>query len=252
MIKRRLIPILLLSDGRMVKGCQFENFRDVGDPVTAARVYNAQKVDELVFLDIHPTTSSRERIYEIVQNAASECFMPLTVGGGVKSCADIKGYLDVGADKVAINSEAVRNPGLIEEASTTFGDQCVVLSVDYRKYEDGSREVFIDSGKTPTGLDPLVHIQDCVSRGAGEVILTCIDCEGTMTGYDLDYIEKVAEAVRVPVIANGGAGTLDHFHQVLISTKAAAVAAASIFHFTDQSPIKARFYLFNKGDQVRV
>jgi cyclase len=236
----------------MVKGKNFCQFRDVGNPVTAARVYNAQKADELVFLDICPTLESRQIVYKIIEEAASECFMPLTVGGGVQSCEDIKSFLDIGADKVAINSAAVRNPELIREGAEMFGNQCIVVSVDYRKMSDGSRKVYIDSAKTEFDLDPWEHIQHCVALGAGEIMLTSIDHEGMMQGYDMDFITMVSKMINVPLIANGGAGRLEDFEQVLTETRASAVAAGSIFHFTDQSPIKTRFYLSNNGIDVRV
>ena len=252
MLKKRIIPALLLKDGRMVKGKNFSSFRDVGNPVMAAKVYNAQKVDELIFLDICPTNESRAKVFRIIQDAASECFMPLTVGGGVKNCEDITAFLNIGADKVAINSAAVRNPDLIREASNIFGDQCIVVSVDYKKCSDGKYRVYIDMGRTETSLHPLEHVQNCVQLGAGEILLTSIDREGAMQGYDLELIKAVCDAVNVPVIASGGAGTLEDFLQAFTNTGVSAVSAGSIFHFTDQSPIKARFYLSNCGVNVRV
>ena len=252
MLKQRIIPSLLLKDGRMVKGRKFAEFRDVGDPVAAAKVYNAQKVDELMFLDIRPTRESREKVCRIIEAAACECFMPLTVGGGVQTVEDVKSFLDIGADKVAINSATVRMPELIREATELFGDQCVVVSVDYKINAMGARTVWIDSGSTDTGLDPLEHVKRCVALGAGEILLTSIDNEGTLAGYDLDYLDEVARSVRVPVIASGGAGRLEDFYRALTETRVSAVSAASIFHFTDQSPIKARFFLSNSGVNVRV
>ena len=252
MLKQRIIPSLLLKDGRMVKGRNFGQFRDTGDPVTAAKVYNAQKVDELMFLDIRPTHESREQVRRIIEEAACECFMPLTVGGGVRSVEDFSKLLDIGADKVAVNSAAVRTPELIREAAALFGDQCVLVSVDYKKNAAGERTVRIDSGSTDTGLDPLAHVKRCVELGAGEILLTSIDQEGTLEGYDLDYLDEVARAVRAPLIASGGAGRLEDFYRALTETKVSAVSAASIFHFTDQSPIKARFFLSNSGVNVRM
>lgn len=252
MLKQRIIPSLLLKDGRMVKGRNFGQFRDTGDPVTAAKVYNAQKVDELMFLDIRPTPESRAQVRSIIQAAAHECFMPLTVGGGVQSVDDVKSFLDIGADKVSINSAAVRTPELIREAAEWFGDQCVVVSVDYKMNASGKRTVWIDSGSADTGLDPLEHVKRCVELGAGEILLTSIDREGTMEGYDLAYLDEAARAVRAPVIASGGAGRLEDFYRALTETRVSAVSAASIFHFTDQSPIKARFFLSNSGVNVRV
>lgn len=251
MLKKRIIPALLLKEGRMVKGAGFRDFRDVGDPVTTARVYNAQKVDELVFLDIRPSAESRARVLQIVREAALECFMPLTVGGGVQSVEDIRILLEAGADKVSINSAAVRDPELIRQGAEIFGDQCIVVSVDYRLNREGRREVYIDSGATATGLDATEHIMNCVERGAGELLLTSIDHEGRMNGYDLDYIREISALINIPLIASGGAGRLDDFKQVLGDTRASAVSAGSIFHFTDQSPIKARFYLANSGLNVR-
>lgn len=252
MLKKRIIPSLLLKDGRMVKGRNFDNFRDVGNPVTAARVYNAQKVDELIFLDICPSVESREKVYDIIKEVAKECFMPFTVGGGIKSCDDIKAFLDIGADKVSINSSSIRNPGLIKEASEIFGDQCIVVSIDYKRNKKGKLEVFIDSGNTASGISPVDHILKCVSEGAGEILLTNIDNEGTMKGYDMEFIKYVSQNINVPVIASGGAGTLQHFYSIFNETNTSAVSAGSIFHFTDQSPIKARFYLSNNGVNVRV
>ena len=252
MLKQRIIPSLLLKDGRMVKGKNFGQFRDTGDPVTAAKVYNAQKVDELIFLDIRPTRESREQVRHIIEAAACECFMPLTVGGGVQSVADVKSFLDIGADKVSINSAAVRTPELIREAAELFGDQCVVVSVDYKADASGGRTVWIDSGSTDTGLDPLEHVKRCVALGAGEILFTSIDREGTLAGYDLEYLDEAAGSVWAPVIASGGAGRLEDFYRALTETRVSAVSASSIFHFTDQSPIKARFFLSNSGVNVRV
>lgn len=251
MLKKRIIPALLLKDGRMVKGTRFTDFRDVGNPVTTARVYNAQKVDELIFLDIRPSASSREQVLNIVREAALECFMPLTAGGGVESVEDIRVLLEAGADKVAINSAAVRDPELIRRGAEIFGDQCIVASVDYRLNAAGRREVFIDSGTVGTGLDATEHILKCVEMGAGELLLTSIDHEGGMKGYDLEYIKEISQLINIPLIASGGAGRLDDFKMVLGETRASAVSAGSIFHFTDQSPIKARFYLANSGLNVR-
>lgn len=236
----------------MVKGKNFDNFRDVGNPITAAKVYNAQKVDELIFLDICPSMESREKVKWIIKEVATECFMPLTVGGGIMNCNDIKAFLDIGADKVSINSSAVRNPNFIKEASEIFGDQCIVVSVDYKRNNLGDLEVFIDSGRTATSLSIFEHIERCVKLGAGEMLLTNIENEGVMKGYDFDVIKSVSEKINIPVIASGGAGTLEHFYSILKDTKASAVSAGSIFHFTDQSPIKARFYLSNNNVNVRV
>jgi len=252
MLKKRIIPVLLLKEGRMVKGKQFNNFRDVGNPITAAKVYNAQKVDELVFLDIEPSPSSRSKVRSIIKEVAQECFMPLTIGGGIKSADDIQELLSIGADKVAINSVAVKNPDFIKQSAGLFGNQCIVVSVDYKSDLNNKRNVYIHSGKEKTKLDPIDHIKKCVALGAGEILLTNIDHEGEMTGYDLDFLKYVVSQVNIPIIASGGAGTLDDFYKAFTVADVSAVSAGSIFHFTDQSPIKSRFYLKNHNINVRV
>jgi len=252
MVKKRIIPALLLKSGGMVKGKQFSQFRDVGNPVTAARVYQAQKVDELIFLDIEPNEQSQKRVKEIIREVASECFMPLCVGGGISSLDGIKGFLDVGADKVSINTHAFLNPRLVQEGAEQFGDQCIVVSVDYRMDPDGSRRVWIESVKRATGKDAMEHVERVVALGAGELLITCIDREGMMQGYDLDFLKEVTQRVGVPVIASGGAGKLDDFSLAFTQAGVSAVSAGSIFHFTDQSPIKARYYLTVAGIGVRV
>lgn len=252
MVKKRIIPALLLKSGRMVKGKQFSQFRDVGNPVTAARVYQAQKVDELVFLDIDPNEESKAQVKEIVRQVAEECFMPLCVGGGIRSLEDIKGFLDIDADKVSINSHAFLNPDLVYQGAQQFGDQCIVVSVDYRIGENGRRRVWICSGKRETDRDAMEHIEQMVALGAGELLLTCIDREGMMQGYDLEFLKEVTGRVGVPVIASGGAGKLEDFSLAFTQAGVSAVSAGSIFHFTDQSPIKARYYLTVAGIGVRV
>ncbi|HPE70110.1 MAG TPA: imidazole glycerol phosphate synthase cyclase subunit [Thermotogota bacterium] len=252
MLKKRIIPMLLLKEGRMVKGKRFANFRDVGNPVTAARVYNSQKVDELIFLDIEPSTSSRESVKQIIRSVGEECFMPLTVGGGVRTLEDFHELLQLGADKVSLNTAAVKTPSLVREGARRFGDQCVVVSVDYKRDPSGKRKVVIESGKKTLDLDPLDHILRCVELGAGEILLTSIDHEGEMEGYDFPFLQQVASRVPVPVIASGGAGKLEHFEKALVECDCSAVGAGSIFHFTDQSPIKVRYYLTVQNLPVRV
>lgn len=252
MLKKRIIPILLLKDGRMVKGKQFQNFRDVGNPVTAAKVYNAQKVDELIFIDIEPSPSSKSKVRKIINEVAQECFMPLLVGGGIKTIEDIQELLSIGADKISINTIAVEDPEFIKASAALFGNQCIVVSVDYKIEENGERKVYIRSGKERTNLDPLEHIKKCVSLGAGEILLTNIDKEGMMNGYDFDFLEAVVNEVNVPIIASGGAGTLDDLHVAFQQANVSAVGVSSIFHFTDQSPIKVRFFLKNQNINVRV
>jgi cyclase len=252
MLKSRIIPILLLRNGRCVKGKQFTEFRDTGAPVSAARVYDAQRVDELVFLDILASREERETLLPIITETAQECFMPLTVGGGIKTIEDMQVLFGAGADKVCINTAAVEDPELIRKASEYFGRANIVVAVDYREKLDGGREVYTHAGVKPTELDAFAWAKRVDELGAGEIILTSIDREGSMNGYDLEFIRKVADAVGIPVIAHGGAGTLAHLKEGITLGGASGVAAASIFHFTDQSPIKARAYLKDNQVNVRV
>lgn len=251
MLKNRIIPILLLKNGRCVKGRQFMEYRDTGAPVTAARIYDAQRVDELVFLDIMASLEERDLLLDIVTETAEGCFMPLTVGGGIKSIEDIKIVLGAGADKVAINTAAVEHPEFINDASKYFGKANIVVSIDYKIGKDGNRQVYTHGGQKATGIDAFTWAGRAQSLGAGEIILTSIDKEGTMTGYDLEFIKAVSDALSIPVIAHGGAGTLEDLKKGLTQAKASGIAAASIFHFTDQSPIKARLYLKDAGVNVR-
>jgi imidazole glycerol-phosphate synthase subunit HisF len=252
MLKNRIIPILLLKDGRCVKGRQFKDYRDTGAPVTAAKIYDAQRVDELVFLDIMASAEQRSIFLDIITKTAENCFMPLTAGGGIRSVDDIKILLSAGADKVSINTAAVEKPDLISEASRHFGSANIVVSIDYKIDKKGKREVHTYGGKKPTGRDPFEWSQEAASLGAGEIILTSINREGTMTGYDLEFIKAVSNSLPIPVIAHGGAGTLEHLKEGITAAGASGVAAASIFHFTDQSPIKARLYLKDAGVNVRI
>lgn len=250
-LKKRLIPTLLLRNGRMVKGVQFSDYRDVGHPVTTARIYDAQGADELVFLDITVPHEEQRALYEIISLVADECFMPLAVGGGVRRLEDFRKLLQVGADKVSINTAAVETPHLITEAARLFGSQCVVVSVDVKTSPAHRWEVFTHSGQKATGLDGVEWAKKAASLGAGEILLTSIDHEGTRKGYDLDLIRAVSEAVGIPVIAHGGAGELQHFLEGLTRGLASAVAAASLFHFSDQSVIKAKTFMKYSGVNVR-
>ena len=252
MLKNRIIPILLLKNGRCVKGKQFTNFRDTGAPVSAAKVYDAQRVDELVFLDIMASREERETLLPIITETAEECFMPLTVGGGIKTIDDMKVLFAAGADKVCINTAALENPPLIREASEYFGRANIVVAIDYRLKQDGLREVYTHAATQATGIDALSWAREVDTLGAGEIILTSVDREGSMQGYDLDFIRQVADAVGIPVIAHGGVGTLAHLKEGITLGHASGVAAASIFHFTDQSPIKARAYLKDNHVNVRI
>jgi cyclase len=251
MLKKRVIPVLLLRDGRMVKGKQFTDFRDTGDPRSAARIYNAQYADELVFLDIQASTESRGALLDIVHLAASECFMPLTVGGGVSQIEDVRALLRAGADKVVITTAAVQNPELIRKAAETFGSQCVVVGIDYRGAGDDAR-AFIKCGNEPTGRHPVDLARELAALGAGEIMLNSIDRDGMMNGYDLETAARVANAVKIPVIVCGGAGNFAHLAEALATTSVAATACASVFHFGDNNPIRARSYLRNLGIPLRV
>jgi cyclase len=250
MLKKRIIPVLLLKKGRLVKTLQFGKYRDVGEPVSQAKIYDAQKADELIFLDIDATSEKRDAAYDVIRNAANECFMPMTIGGGIGNIETIHRMLKIGADKVAINAAAIENPLFIIEAAAKFGSQCIVISIDVKKNQ-GRYEVFTHNGKTSTGKDPVEWAREVERLGAGEILLTSIDNEGTMKGYDLSLIKSVADAVGIPVIANGGAGTLQDFHNAILIGKASAVAAGSLFHFTDQSLIKTRRFLKVHGVEVR-
>lgn len=246
MLKKRVIPVLLLRNGRMVKGVQFNNYRDTGNPKTAVRIYSAQDADELVFLDIDASLKSHGTMVEIVREAATECFMPLAAGGGVHSLDDVRELLLAGADKVVVTTSAVTNPGLIREIAERFGAQCVVAGIDYRMDGQGSR-VWIRCGTEQTELDPVQHAISLVELGVGEILLNSIDRDGTMQGYDLEMARKVADSVSVPVIVAGGAGNFMHLAELLRDTCASAAACASLFHFGDNNPIRARSYLKNLG-----
>lgn len=252
MLKTRLIPTLLLKEGRMIKTKQFDTFRDVGNPTSVAKVYDAQNADELIFLDITATEQKRQILNDIISAVAEECFIPLTVGGGIKSLEDAREILLHGADKVAINTAAVENPQFITDLSNAFGRSTVVVSIDYKKNAAGKNEVYTRRGQTPTGLDPVAWAIEAEKLGAGEILLTCVDKEGTMTGYDLETIRAVADAVKIPIIAHGGVGTVQHLVEGIKDGHASAVAAASIFHFTDQSIFKGHTFMSQAGIPVRI
>ena len=252
MLKVRIIPTLLYKEVGLVKGVGFDSWRRVGSAMQSIKVYNMREVDELVFLDITATQEKRSPDFELIDELADECFMPMTVGGGIRSIDDVRRLLLVGADKVAINTQAVENPELIEQVAKKFGSQCVVVSIDVRKHDDGKYEVYTHSGTHPTGIDPLSLVQKVVSMGAGEILLTSIERDGTMNGYDIELIRNVSDLVSVPVIASGGAGNYEHMFQALTQGKASAVAAASIFHFTEQTPLEAKYYLDEHNIHVRL
>jgi cyclase len=252
MLKIRVMPTLLFKNFGLVKSVQFDSWRRIGSVMQAVKVYNLREVDELVFLDISATPDGHPPDFETVDEIADECFMPLTVGGGVKSVADVRRLLQVGADKVAINSAAVENPELIQAAAQQFGSQCVVISIDVKKHSNGTYEVFTHAGTQPTGKDPVIWAKEVESLGAGEILLTSIDRDGTMTGYDTELTKNISHAVSIPVIASGGAGSYQDMASVLLEGRASAVAAASIFHFTQQTPLEAKHFLNGLGLNVRL
>ena len=254
MLAKRIIPCLDVKDGRVVKGVHFVNLRDAGDPVENARLYDAEGADELVFLDISATPEEHATTIEMVRQVAAEVFMPFTVGGGVRTVEDVRTLLLAGADKVSINTAAVHNPELLTAAAERFGSQCIVIAVDAKRVaEDPLRwEVYVNGGRTPTGLDTMEWVVRAVELGAGEVLLTSMDADGTLAGYDLALTRTVAEAVPVPVIASGGAGFLEHFAQALTQGKADAALAASLFHDRVLSIGEVKAYLAAQGIPVRM
>jgi cyclase len=252
MLKTRIIPTLLFKRVGLVKGVGFDSWRRVGTALQSIRVYNLRQVDELVLLDVGATPDATKPNFQEIDELADNCFMPMTVGGGVKTLEDIRALLAVGADKVAVNTAAVEAPELIRAGSETFGAQCIVVSIDFRSRSDGRPEVVTRCGQTATGRDPVVWAREVEALGAGEILLTSIERDGSMTGYDVDLVRDVSAAVQIPVIASGGCGSYQHMADILSSTKASAVAAASIFHFTEQTPLEAKHYLAERGFRVRL
>jgi len=252
MLKTRIIPILLFKDHGLVKGSGFDSWRRVGTALPAIKVYCTREVDELILLDISATPESRLVDCQEIDFLADECFMPLTVGGGVKTVDDFRKILRSGADKVAVNSGALANPDLINQASSVLGSQCVIVSIDFKRTGRDTYEVYSHCGQHPTGRDPVEWATEVAERGAGEILLTSIDLDGTMKGYDVELTRKIADAVTIPVIAAGGAGSYEHMRKVLVDGQASAVAAASIFHFTEMTPLEAKRYLSSSNIAVRL
>ncbi len=251
MLAKRIIPCLDVKEGRVVKGVNFVNLIDAGDPIENAKVYDEQGADELVFLDITASYEKRGIMIDVVRRTAEEVFMPLTVGGGVRTVEDIRNLLNAGADKVSINTAAVKNPELITEGAKLFGSQCIVVAIDAKRNGE-SWEVYIHGGRTPTGKDAVEWAKEVVDRGAGEILLTSMDRDGTKAGYDIELTRAISEAVSVPVIASGGAGKPEHFYEGLTQGKADAVLAASVFHFREISIPELKKYLKERGVWVRV
>lgn len=250
MLKNRIIPTLLWKDVGLVKGVKFDSWRRVGTVLPAIKVYNTREVDELILVDITATREGNEPDYDSIVDFTAECFVPLTVGGGIKNLQQIKKLLRAGADKIAINSAAYQHPELIKQAAELFGKQCVVVSIDARKLADGHYECYSHSGTQATGQQPQQWAKTVELLGAGEILLTSIEQDGTMQGYDLELIRSVTASVNIPVIASGGAGSYEDMYQAIL-VKASAVAAASMFHFTEQTPLEAKKYLENKGIATR-
>ncbi len=251
MLKARIIPCLDVKDGRVVKGVNFVNLVDAGDPVEQARLYDAQGADELCFLDITASHENRETIFDVVRRTAEQCFMPLTVGGGVRTVDDIRHLLLAGADKVGINTAAVQNPDFVREAATKFGSQCIVVAIDAKRNAAGGFEVFTHGGRRSTGIDAIAWAKRMADYGAGEILLTSMDRDGTREGFDIELTRAVADAVTIPVIASGGVGTLDHLVEGVRDGHATAVLAASIFHFGEHSIAEAKEALKAAGVPVR-
>lgn len=251
MLAKRIIPCLDVKEGRVVKGTRFVQLRDAGDPVECAKLYDKAGADELVFLDITASHEKRSILLDVVKRTAEQVFMPLTVGGGVATTEDMRTLLSAGADKVAVNTAAVRRPDLIREGAERFGVQCIVVAIDARR-NGKSWEVYTHGGRTPTGMDAVQWAKQAEKLGAGEILLTSMDCDGTKEGYDLALLKKVSSSVRIPVIASGGAGNLRHLYEGLSKGRADAVLAASIFHFGEFTIAEAKRFLKKKGVRIRL
>jgi len=252
MLKNRIIPCLDVKNGRVVKGINFVELKDAGDPVEQAKIYSEGGADEICFLDITASNENRDTILEIVRKTAKECFVPLTVGGGVRTIQNITDLLLAGADKVSINTAAVNNIAFVKEASKKFGSQCIVVAIDAKKVSDQKWEVFTHGGRNKTGIDAIKFAKDTETNGAGEILLTSMDKDGTKSGYDIDLLQAVTSSTNIPVIASGGVGTLEHLHDGIVKGGASAVLAASIFHYGEYKIKDAKEYLNSKDVSVRL
>ena len=252
MYAKRIIPCLDVNNGRVVKGVNFVNLIDAGDPVECAKVYDKAGADELVFLDITASSDNRDTVVDMVKAVAKQVFIPFTVGGGIRSVEDFRKILNAGADKVSVNSAAVKNPSLIKEAAEKFGRQCVVVAIDAKRHEKGGWDVYLNGGRVNTGIDALKWAKQAEELGAGEILLTSMDCDGTKAGYDIELTRAVSESVGIPVIASGGAGTMEHFLSAFREGKADAVLAASLFHFKEKEIKDLKQYLRDNGESVRL
>lgn len=251
MLAQRIIPCLDVKDGRVVKGVNFVNLRDAGDPVEHAVAYDRERADELVFLDITASHEQRDIVIDMVRRVADSVFIPFTVGGGVRSVEDIRAILKAGADKISVNSAAVSNPQLVADGARRFGSQCIVVAIDAKRAGD-RWEVYVNGGRVPTGLDAIAWAREVESRGAGEILLTSMDRDGTQNGYDLELTRAVANAVSIPVIASGGAGSIEHFYEILTEGRASAALAASLFHYRQLSVREVKEYLRERNVTVRL
>ena len=251
MLKNRIIPCLDVNNGRVVKGINFVDLKDAGDPVEQAKIYSDGGADEICFLDITASNENRETIYEVVKNTSKKCFVPLTVGGGVRSIEDINKLLNCGADKVSINTAAVQNPKIVMESSLKFGSQCIVVAIDAKK-EANSWKIFTHGGRNKTDIDAIKFAKQMEEYGAGELLVTSMDRDGTQIGYDIELMSKISSNVNIPVIASGGVGNLDHLVDGIKLGNASAVLAASIFHYGKYSVKEAKEYLDSKGIPVRI
>lgn len=251
MLAKRIIPCLDVHNGRVVKGTNFVQLRDAGDPVELAAIYDREGADELIFLDITASSDGRKTMIDVVRRTAEQVFIPFTIGGGLRSNEDIRSVLRAGADKVSLNTSAVQNPRLIQEGSYAFGSQCIVVAIDARQVEAGRWEVYVHGGRTPTGKDVLQWAEEAEALGAGEILLTSMDRDGTKSGYDLELTRAVSRAVSMPVIASGGVGNLEHMAEGLTLGEADAVLAASIFHYREYSIDEAKCYLEERNISIR-